>query len=153
MSRIEHSPEDHASHGNTSDRSLDPGRRRRIPTGARWAAEVGYCRALRQGNRILVSGTAPVADDGSTFAPGDAEAQARRCLEIIAGALAALDAGMEHVVRTRIYVTDISQWEAVGRAHGDAFRQHPPTTTMVEVRGLIAPDMLVEIEAEAWLDD
>jgi enamine deaminase RidA (YjgF/YER057c/UK114 family) len=133
------------------DRFLDPDGLRRIPTGARWAASVGYCRAIHFGGHVLVSGTAPVADDGSTHAPGDAFEQARRCLEIIAGALEELGAGMHQVVRTRIYVTDIARWEEVGRAHGQVFAGHPPVTTMVEVKGLVAPDMLVEIEAEAWL--
>ncbi len=118
-------------------------------SGAPWETKIGYCRALRAGSHIYVTGTAPVADDGSLFAPGDAYAQARRCLEIIRTALADLDAELSHVVRTRMFVTDISRWEEYGRAHREAFGDHPPATTMVEVRSLIDPEMLIEIEAHA----
>ena len=118
-------------------------------SGAPWESTVGYCRALRAGNLVFVTGTAAVADDGSVFAPGDGEAQARRCLEIIREALARLGADFSHVTRTRMYVTDISRWEEFGRAHRDCFHQHPPATTMVEVRSLVHPDMLIEIEADA----
>ena len=123
--------------------------RRRAFSGAPWEPEVGYCRAVRVGDRIVVSGTAPVAEDGSAYAPGDGYAQAKRCIEIIEKALAETGAGLTDVVRTRIYVTDISQWAAVGRAHGEAFGDIRPATTMVEVSALIDPDMLVEIEADA----
>lgn len=121
----------------------------RVFSGAPWEGRVGYCRALRAGDRIFVTGTAPVAEGGGVHAPGDAYEQARRCLEIIADALAELGAGMDDVVRTRMFVTDIDGWEEIGRAHGEAFREHPPTTTMVEVSRLIDPEMLVEIEADA----
>lgn len=113
---------------------------------------MGYCRAMRVGDRVLVTGTAPVADDGSTFAPGDAYAQTVRCLDLIERALGELDAGLEHVVRTRMLVTDIERWREYGRAHGERFADHPPCTTMVEVRRLIDPEMLIEIEAEAIVD-
>lgn len=126
--------------------------RRRAFTGAPWEDAVGYCRAIRVGDRISVTGTAPVADDGSVHAPGDAYAQARRCLAIIERALSELGAGLEDVVRTRMFVTDIDRWEDIGRAHGEAFGEHPPATTMVEVSRLIEPGMLVEIEAEAVVD-
>jgi isochorismate pyruvate lyase len=96
-----------------------------------------------------VTGTASVAPEGSVHAPGDGYEQARRCFEIIAEALEELGAGMQHVTRTRMFVTDIERWEEYGRAHREAFAQHPPTTTMVEVRRLIHPDMLIEIEADA----
>ena len=118
-------------------------------SGAPWETKIGYCRALRAGNHIYVTGTAPVADDGNLFAPGDAYAQARRCLEIIRTALADLNAELSHVVRTRMFVTDISRWEEYGRAHREAFGDHPPATTMVEVRSLIDPEMLIEIEVDA----
>lgn len=118
-------------------------------SGAPWEAQVGYCRALRAGSMIFVTGTAPVGEDGQTVAPGDAYAQTRRCIEIIEQALGDLGASLQHVVRTRLFVTDISRWEEYGRAHGEAFRDHPPCTTMVEVKALIAPEMLIEIEADA----
>ena len=127
--------------------------RLRISTGAPWEKEVGYCRAVRVGAHIAVSGTAPVADDGSVFAPGDAYAQAKRCIEIIERALVEAGSGLDHVVRTRMYVTDISQWDAIGRAHGDAFREIRPASAMVEVSALIDPAMLVEIEADAIVPD
>ncbi|RMF45682.1 MAG: RidA family protein [Anaerolineae bacterium] len=123
----------------------------RAYSGAPWEYRVGYCRALRAGNQIFVTGTAAVNEDGSTYAPGDAFAQTRRCIEIIRQALQELGADLDCVVRTRLFVTDISRWEEYGRAHAEFFAAHPPCTTMVEVRSLIAPDMLVEIEADAIL--
>ena len=124
---------------------------KRVFTGAKWEPVVGYCRAVKSGNTIAVSGTAPVADDGGVFAPGDAYAQAQRCLAILLRALRELGAGPEHVVRTRMFVTDISRWQEYGRAHGEVFRDHPPATSMVEVKSLIDPAMLIEIEADAVL--
>ncbi len=100
-----------------------------------------------------MTGTAPVADDGSVFAPGDAYAQAKRCFEIIERALKELDASLFHVVRTRMFVTDISRWEEFGRAHSEFFGDHRPATTMVEVSGLIDPEMLIEVEADAVCRD
>jgi enamine deaminase RidA (YjgF/YER057c/UK114 family) len=123
-------------------------KRKRVKTGAVWASTVGYSRAIRVGRRIWVSGTAAVGADGGIVAPDDAYSQARRCLEIIVGALHELDAGPEHVVRTRMYVRDRSLWQEVGRAHGEVFGTVRPATTMV-VTGFIDPEMLVEIEAEA----
>ncbi len=120
----------------------------RVYSGAPWEKAVGYCRAVRVGDRIFVSGTAPVAD-GGTYAPGNAYAQARRCLEIIDGALGALGTTRDAVIRTRMFVTDISRWAEFGRAHAEFFGAHPPATTMVEVRRLIAEDMLIEVEADA----
>lgn len=127
--------------------------RRHVSSGAPWEETVGYCRAVKMGVHIAVSGTAPVAEDGSVAAVGDAYGQAKRCIEIIENALAELGAGLEHVVRTRMFVTDIKQWEAIGRAHGEAFREIRPASAMVEVSGLIDPDMLVEIEADAIVPD
>jgi len=121
----------------------------RVFSGAPWETEVGYCRALRAGDRVFVTGTAPVAEGGGVHAPGDAYAQAVRCFEIIEQALRGVGASMEHVTRTRMFVTDIRRWTEYGRAHQEAFGAHPPTTTMVEVRRLIDPDMLIEIEADA----
>lgn len=126
---------------------------RRTFTGAPWEAQVGYCRAVRVGATILVSGTAPVEEDGRTACPGDAYGQARRCIALIERALHDLDAGLEHVVRTRMFVTDASLWPEFGRAHREAFAAAPPVTTLVEVRALISPDMLIEIEAEAIVAD
>ncbi|MDF1701642.1 MAG: RidA family protein [Planctomycetota bacterium] len=118
-------------------------------TNTPWEATVGYCRALRAGNHIYVTGTAPVNDDGSTHAPGDPYAQTKRCLEIVQRALADLGAGVENVVRTRMYVTDIDSFEDFGRAHREVFEYHPPCTTMVEVSALVEPDMLIEVEVDA----
>ncbi len=118
-------------------------------TGAPWESKVGYCRALRAGDHIYVTGTVSVAEGGGVHAPGDAYGQARRCFEIIERALADLTADLSCVVRTRMFVTDISRWEEFGRAHGEVFAEHPPATTMVEVKALIDPEMLIEIEADA----
>jgi isochorismate pyruvate lyase len=123
--------------------------RRRAFSGAPWEAQVGYCRAVRAGDLVYVSGSAPVAADGSVHAPGDGAAQARRCLEIVADALAELGAGLADVVRTRMFVTDISRWAEFGAAHREAFGDHPPATSMVQVTALIDPAMLIEIEADA----
>jgi len=122
---------------------------RRTYSGAPWESQVGYCRALRAGAHIYVTGTAPVTDEGAVFAPGDAYAQTQRCLEIIERALQDLDADRFCVVRTRMYVTDIRRWKEYGRAHKDFFAEHRPTTTMVEVKGLVDPEMLVEVEIDA----
>ena len=124
-----------------------------IHTGAPWEAIVGYCRAVRVGSQVAVTGTAAVGENGEVVGVGDANAQTRRCLEIIERALKDAGASLADVVRTRIYVTDISQWEAVGRAHGEVFGEVYPATTMVEVSALIDPDMLVEIEADAIVAD
>lgn len=116
---------------------------------APWETEIGYCRALRAGDHIYVTGTAPVAEGGGVEAPGDGYAQARRCFAIIRHALRDLGADLSHVVRTRMFVTDIKRWAEFGRAHREFFGAHPPATTMVEVRSLIHPDMLIEVEADA----
>lgn len=121
----------------------------RVFSGAPWERRVGYCRALRAGDRVFVTGTAPVAEGGGVHAPGDAYAQAQRCFAIIEEALAGVGATLADVTRTRMFVTDIDRWEDFGRAHAETFGDHPPTTTMVEVRRLIHPDMLIEIEADA----
>ncbi len=122
---------------------------RRAYSGAPWESSVGYCRAIRAGRHVYVTGTAPVAEGGGVHAPGNAYEQAVRCLQIIERALAELGAELSNVVRTRMFVTDISRWEEFGRAHGEFFSQHPPATTMVEVKALIEPEMLIEIEADA----
>ena len=127
--------------------------RRNIHSGAPWESKVGYCRAVRTGPHVAVSGTAPVTDEGDVYAPGDAYLQAKRCIEIIAAALQQAGAGLEDVVRTRMYVTDIDLWPAIGKAHQEAFGDVHPATTMVEVSRLIDPAMLVEIEAEAIVEE
>ncbi len=114
-----------------------------------WETQVGYCRALRAGDHVYVTGTAPVDDQGRTFAPDDAYAQAARCLEIIDQAPTDLGADRSRVVRTRMLVTDIARWEEFGRAHREFFADHPPAATMVQVDRLIEPDMLIEIEVDA----
>lgn len=121
----------------------------RTYSGAPWEREVGYCRALKAGNQIFVTGTAPVDHGGKPYAPGDAYAQTRRCFEIIQTALEDLGEGMDSIVRTRMFVTDISRWREIGRAHRELFSEHPPATTMVEVSSLIQPEMMIEIEVDA----
>ena len=125
----------------------------RVFSDAPWEKQAGYCRAIRAAGQIYVTGTAPVDDEGNTFAPGDGYQQARRCLDLIARALRSLGADTSHVVRTRMFVTDISRWPEFARAHRERFEHHPPATTMVEVSRLIAPDMLIEIEADAVVPD
>ena len=124
---------------------------KRVFSGAPWEGKIGYCRALKAGDHIHVTGTAPVDEKGGVHAPGDAYAQTRRCLELVEKALAGLGAGMKEVVRTRMFVTDITLWREFGRAHKEVFGDFPPTTSMVEVRSLIHPDMLIEIEADAFV--
>jgi enamine deaminase RidA (YjgF/YER057c/UK114 family) len=124
-------------------------RREQIGTAAPWEPIVGYSRAVRVGGFIAVTGTSSLDDKGQLVGAGDPAAQARRCLENIQSALQRLHAELRHVVRTRIYVTDIKQWEAIGRVHGEFFGEIRPATTMVQVAALIDPRMLVEIEADA----
>jgi isochorismate pyruvate lyase len=124
---------------------------KRTFTNAPWEKQVGYCRALKAGDHVYVTGTAPVDSNGQTFAPGDAYSQAKRCLEIIQESLAKLDVPLSKVVRTRMFVTDISRWKDFGKAHGEFFKDHPPTTSMIEVKQLIDPEMLIEIEADAYV--
>ena len=124
----------------------------RVFSGAPWEKQVGYCRAIRAKNMIFVTGTAPVAHGGGVHAPGDAYTQARRCFEIIEEALSQLGASMKNIVRTRMFVTDISRWAEFGRAHAEAFADHPPATSMIEIKSLINPEMLIEIEADAVCD-
>ena len=126
--------------------------RQRISSGRPWESQVGYSRAVRVGPFVHVAGTAGTNPDGTVVAP-DPYLQARKALENIEAALKTAGASMADVVRTRIYVTDITQWEAIGRAHAEYFRIVRPAATMVEVRRLITPEMLVEIEADAILGE
>ena len=123
--------------------------RRSIQTAAPWEPIIGYSRAVRVGPFVAVTGTTALDERGELAGIGDAGAQTRQALANIRAALERLGARLEDVVRTRIYVTDIARWEAVGRAHGEVFGGIRPATTMVEVKGLIDPRMLVEIEADA----
>jgi isochorismate pyruvate lyase len=122
---------------------------KRLSSGAIWEPKVGYCRAVRAGDLIFISGTAAVDEGGGIAAPGDAYGQARRCLELIVAALSGLGADASHVVRTRMFVRDASRWEEIGRAHREVFGANPPATSMIEVKGFVHPEMLIEIEADA----
>jgi len=127
--------------------------RRRVRTGTEWEARVGYSRAVRVGPLIEVSGTTALDRAGELVGEGDAYRQAVQALTNIVAALERLGGSAADVVRTRMYVTRIEDWEAVGRAHAEFFGDGRPATTMVEVSRLIDPRMLVEIEARAWTEE
>ncbi|HZO85211.1 MAG TPA: RidA family protein [Verrucomicrobiae bacterium] len=126
--------------------------RKLISSGSPYEPKVGISRAVRVGNIITVAGTAPLGPDGGTVGRGDAAAQARRCLEIIAAALEKAGASMAHVVRTRILLTRIDDWQAVASVHGEFFSDIRPVNTIMQVSRFIDPEWLVEIEADAVVD-
>ena len=127
--------------------------RRLVSSGSRYEPEIGFSRAVRVGNVVAVSGTAPIAPDGRTAGIGDAAAQMRRCLEIVRLALENTGASLDDVIRTRTFLARITDWRAVGKVHGEYFRETRPASTMVQVARFIDPEWLVEVEADAVVPD
>ncbi|WP_129116222.1 RidA family protein [Halegenticoccus tardaugens] len=127
--------------------------RKRISSGTEWESKVGYSRAVQTGSQVHVSGTTATNDDGDIVGEGDAYKQTKKALQNIEDALRETDASLEDVVRTRMFVTDIDEWETIGETHGEVFRDVRPATSMVEVNRLIDPELLVEIEAVAIIPE
>ncbi|WP_405797786.1 RidA family protein [Streptomyces sp. NBC_01506] len=120
-----------------------------VGSGSPLEPQIGFSRAVRVGSYVVVAGTAPIGDDGSTVGPGDVYAQTVRCLDIAERALREAGAGMEHVVRTRLMLTDVTRWKEAARAHGERFADIRPACTVVEVSRFIDPEWLVEVEIDA----
>lgn len=127
--------------------------RQYVSSGSPYEPRLGFARAVRVGPLISIGGTAPLGPDGKTVAQGDAAAQARRCFEIIQSALAQLGAELAHVTRTRILLTNIADWEHVGRVHGSFFAHIRPVTTVMQVTRFIDPDWLIEVEVDAYVHE
>ncbi len=127
--------------------------RQHFSSGSPYEPLLGISRAVRIGNVIAIAGTAPLGSDGKTVAPGDAAAQMRRCLEIATQALGALGASLSDVIRTRTLLTRIEDWEVVGRVHAEFFRDIRPVNTVMQVTRFVDPEWLVEIEADAFVDN
>ena len=126
--------------------------RKLISSGSPFEPKIGFSRAVRVGRMVAVSGTAPIAPDGGVASPGNLYGQTKRCLEIIAQAIAKAGLGLDSVIRTRVMLTDISRWKEAARAHGEVFGEIKPASTFVEVKGLINREWLVEIEADCVAD-
>jgi len=127
--------------------------RKLVSSGSPYEPQIGFSRAVRVGPFVAVSGTAPIAADGSVAAPGDLYRQTKRCLEIIAQAIAEAGLTLDEVIRTRVMLTDISRWKEAARAHGEFFSAVKPASTFVEVKGLVERGWLVEIEADCIARD
>ncbi|HEX6624231.1 MAG TPA: RidA family protein [Pyrinomonadaceae bacterium] len=136
-----------------SQDDASPEWRRRVSTGSPYEPLIGISRAVRAGRFVAVAGTAPLGPDGRTVAPGDAAAQARRCFEIVGQALEAAGASLADVVRTRILLTRIEDWQQVARVHGEFFRAVRPANTVMQVSRFIDPEWLVEVEADAVVEE